>query len=174
MNKQKEVIEASQVFPVSYGTVILVRHNKGLLKGFLGGFGGKVRETESKIDGAVRELKEEWPRCKFAEEDLKLMAVITFHWHGVVEIPGLNRPGSKSIRVYNYLLNNYTEGRQSKVGDIGYYCISQPPLGDMMPGDVLWLPAMLLGHQQIGEVSYYHDNNETKVVDFEIKKCEWR
>ena len=125
--------DATLVFPIKSGSVLLGRKKRGFGAGKWNGFGGKIG-SESIEEAAIRELNEECG-LKADQEDLSAAGVLEFRF--------LDR-AEWNMRVHLFRLTRYFgRERTSEEMEPHWFTFDAIPYGDMWEDDQHWLPAVL-------------------------------
>lgn len=148
MNEEKTFGEATVVFPMREGKVLLARKTRKIGAGCWNGYGGVPNKGESLPECAVRELFEE-SGLRGATCDLQKIAIMDFH--------NTKSDGSSFVaRVHFYTLRSW-EGEYHEtveMADPTWFPIDSLPLDAMMPADRVYLPGALAGNKLIGTARY--------------------
>ena len=131
----KNAVVYTLVYPITKGGIILLgRHKKGRSKGFLNGYGGKVKADETLKDCAIRELREE-STIKVDEDDLKP--------HGTVLFKHVqNFWGSTLVYLYSFQWDGVMPNETEVARPIPYY-LHEIPISGIQEADRLFLPLIL-------------------------------
>lgn len=135
-------------------SVCLGLKKRGFGKGKWNGFGGKVEEGESMLEGAVREVLEE-SGVSINPEELKLVAIIEFLF-----------PNGEHLDVHTYFSRTF-EGEPKETEEMKpkWFLFKDIPYAKMWEDDIHWLPRALKGEKLKGVV--WFDEAE------KIHKMEW-
>jgi 8-oxo-dGTP diphosphatase len=147
--EEKTLFEATVVFPVRGGKVLLARKLRKIGAGCWNGYGGGVEAGDASIEAtALREFTEESGlACSAA--DLSKVAVCYFS--------NTKSDGTKFVaKVHVYLLSSWTGTPEAteEMGEPTFFPINALPLDEMMPADAAWLPRAILGETMIVRASY--------------------
>jgi len=121
------------------------------------GFGGKLKDGESIVKAAIRELEEE-AGVEVHEEDLRQVARLTFFFPA--------RPAWDQV-VHAFVATRW-EGHPAESDEMAprWFPVDQIPFGMMWQDDAHWLLRVLAGERVEG-CFVFGDDNET-LVDVEI------
>jgi 8-oxo-dGTP diphosphatase len=127
------------------------------------GYGGKQEPGETILETAIRELEQE-SGVVGKEEDLELVARISFFWPG-------NETSEPDMVVYFFFLSSFKgmpkEGRE--MGVPVFFMPHEIPYHEMMPADRLFIPNLLAGEKLVWHV-YLGKTTQDGNVYFEDKK----
>ncbi len=146
--EEKVLFEATVVFPVRGGEVLLARKTRKIGAGCWNGYGGGPDEGESLTDTAVRELFEECG-LRASPRDLTKIAVMDFH--------NTKTDGTTFVaRVHFYTLSSWSGDYHAtdEMADPSWFPIDKLPLEEMMPADRVFLPLALCGKKIVDSAHY--------------------
>ena len=129
-------LKLTLVFVFREGQVLLGLKKRGFGQGLWNGFGGKVNEGETILEGAIRELNEE---SGFTGKNLEKIAILYFHFE-----KDLGKYTELEIHVFK---TSTFEGElvESEEMQPKWYNLSEVPYKDMWPDDIYWYPIMFTG-----------------------------
>ena len=132
--------------------VLLIAKKTGLGKGKINGPGGKIEASETPVECAVRETREEL--CIEVIDPLP-MAELFFH---AVDMP--------RIKAYVYVSERYT-GVPLETAEARpiWYSESQLPFDAMWEDDQYWLPQVLLGQALTGWFSFEGEHLKDHLIE---------
>lgn len=146
--------DATLVFPVRSGEVLLGLKKRGFGEGKWNGFGGKV-EDERIRDAAVRELEEE-SGLRATPSDLEDAGIIVFRF--------IDQP-EWDLRVHVFVLERYTGCvTESEEMRPEWFSKTQVPFDVMWEDDRHWLPYVLERRSVEGSFSFH----KNRIVSFEL------
>lgn len=147
--EEKTLKEATVVFPVRDGKVVLGVKTRKIGMGCRNGYGGGVEEGDASIEAAaLRELEQE-SGLVGAVADLDKVAVCHF--------TNTKSDGTTMVAtVHIYILRAWTgEPRATEeMADPRWFSVDSLPLDAMMPADKDWVPRVLAGERLIVRASY--------------------
>ncbi len=139
---------ASVIFPVKEGKVCMAIKTRGVGKNKRNGYGGGLEEGENMLGCTIRELREE--AC--VETDVASIKKV-----GFIKIRNLNADGSHNFTCHLHviLLTSWTGefAETDEMLDPKWFPVSDLPVSDMMPADLIWVPRILAGESLRGEFS---------------------
>ena len=145
---EKTLLEATLVFLVRAGRVLLARKTRHIGEGRWNGYGGGIEEGESLEQCAIRECQQE-SGVEIDPADLKKVAEVTFH--------NIKTDGKKfSCLVHVFITECWTgEPKESEeMATPTWFPFDLLPTQEMMPADSVWMPLILSGKKIIGEAYY--------------------
>lgn len=135
---------ATLVFPILWHAgavhrVLLAMKKRGFGEGRWNGAGGKVKDGETVLEAAVREVNEE---LSIVVHSLKKVAELSFTFP--------HEPSFDQI-VHVYLTNSW-DGEPAEGDEMRpkWFAIDSIPYGEMWSDDILWLPHILDGKRLKG------------------------
>lgn len=137
--KEKTLREATLIFLVRDGKVLLPLKTKKIGKGCRNGYGGGLEQDEDMFACAVRELCEE-ASIQAKKEDLEKVAELNYH--------NITEDGLEwDITVHTFLLSDWVGeiGTPEAMVDPKWYTFSELPIGELMVGTDKWLSKVLAG-----------------------------
>lgn len=136
--EEKILLNATLCFPVKNGKVLLGFKTQKIGKDCWNGYGGGIKEGESPMQAALRELKEE-SGIETSSEYLEKVAVVDFH--------NTKSDGSTFIcRVHTFLVSDWSGEPRATKEMINPTWFDMKYLPDkLMPADKQWLPVVLSG-----------------------------
>lgn len=137
--------------------VLLGMKKRGFGEGRWNGFGGKVKESESIEDAAMREFEEE---ANVKILNMRKRAVLEFYYEDSDEI----------METHLFTCENY-EGEILETEEMrpNWFYLHEIPFDKMWPDDTHWMPMLLAGKNFHGKF-YFKDKNEIR--DFELVEVE--
>lgn len=146
--KEKVLLEASLLFPVTPLLVYLGHKERYIGAGFLNGAGGGIEKGEDEFVSAIREAKQEWG-LNIDPASMSKVAVIHSHTKK-------SNGESFTCRVHVLFAHAWKgSGTASReMGEPLPFARARPPLQYMMPGDKVWFPHVLAGKTIIADVWY--------------------
>ena len=138
--------------------ILLAMKKRKFGAGKWNGYGGKLDENESPIDGIVREIKEE-SGLEVAKEDCKELGFMDFYFDDKPEF---------DQRVIIYRVDNFvSEPQETEEMMPKWFDISEIPYDEMWVGDDQWLPYVITGKKFKGEIHF--SNGGEKLVSCVIE-----
>lgn len=126
------VHQATLLFVIDAGKVLLIRKKRGLGAGKINGPGGKLDDGETPVQCAVREVSEELCIDAAAPE-----------YHGQLKFQFID---GYSIHVHIFVSRSYTgEPTETDEAVPLWFPLDEVPYGEMWADDVVWLPQVLAG-----------------------------
>uniref|UniRef100_A0A0B7B346 Oxidized purine nucleoside triphosphate hydrolase n=1 Tax=Arion vulgaris TaxID=1028688 RepID=A0A0B7B346_9EUPU len=143
------------VFIREGGQILLGLKKRGFGVGLWNGFGGKVEEGETIIQGAKRELLEE---CGLVANSLKTVGLINFEFE--------NDPVIMEVHIFQ--TSDFT-GKEIETEEMQpqWYSEDVIPFNKMWPDDKLWFPYMFSGKQFEG---YFYFKGLNDILNYWIKE----
>jgi 8-oxo-dGTP diphosphatase/2-hydroxy-dATP diphosphatase len=124
------------------GKILLGMKKRGFGAGRWNGFGGKLKEGETVVDGARRELKEE---AGIDVDNLEEMGVIDFQFLGEPDI----------LEVHFLKAEEYQgEPIESEEMKPQWFSVDEIPYDTMWPDDKYWLPMFLEDKKFGGHIKF--------------------
>ena len=155
---------ASVIFPIRDGMVCLAIKTRGIGKNKRTGYGGGQDEGENILDCTIRELCEE----SGVEADISSFTKV-----GFIEIKNLNIDGSLKFTCHLHIMilkswtGDFTE--TPEMLDPQWFPISDLPVENMMPADLVWVPRILAGETLKGRLSC--DPDQKIIGEAFLKPC---
>lgn len=135
----------TNTFLVQEGFVLLGRKRRGVVAGFLNGFGGRVEPDENIVSAARREFSQETRGAEVINP--ALAGVITFTCEeGFAD--------SIEMHVFRATLFAGTPRDTGEMSGIAWFRINEPLFNQLPQGDRLWLPTVLEGGSARGRIHY--------------------
>ncbi len=136
--------------------ICLAMKKRGFGEGNWNGYGGKLQDGETVLQGAVREIKEE-SGVDVDECDLEVVALTDFIFED-----------GKHLLVHTYFTRVW-QGEPIETEEMRprWYAYGAVPYDLMWADDIHWLPRVLKGEKLRGTV-YFNSDGET------IKDMEWK
>jgi len=154
---------ASVIFPIRDGMVCMAIKTRGIGKNKRNGYGGGQDEGENILACTIRELREE----SGIEADISGFTKV-----GFIKIKNLNTDGTLNFTCHlHVMLLNLWKGdfiETPEMLDPRWFPISNLPIDDMMPADLVWLPRILAGESLKGELSCDSNQNLIGEAFFEF------
>lgn len=151
-------MNATVVFPVKDGKVLLGRKTKKIGVGKYNGFGGKQHGDETIEHTAARELYEETGLgLKVDNKDLELCAIVDFDNGDFVH-----------FKVYFYIANNFTgEFKDTdEMIDIDWFDVKNMPYDNMLAADKIFVEKIFNGEKFSAKIKYNKDMSEVLSTEF--------
>ena len=149
MTEEKTLVEATVVFPVRDGQVLLAKKTRKIGAGCWNGYGGGIEEGDASIEAtALRELEQESGLVGSASDLLKI---------ALCYFSNTKSDGTQFVaKVHIYTLSDWTgEPRATEeMSDPTFFPLDALPLQEMMPADKDWVPRALRGETMIVRASY--------------------
>ena len=147
----RPVHQATLLFVINDGNVLLIRKKRGLGAGKINGPGGKLDEHETPRQCAIREVSEEL--CIDAI-DPQARGELKFQF-----VDGY------SIHVHVFVSRQY-RGQPTETDEAIplWFPISRVPYGEMWADDAVWLPEVLAGSSVDGRFVFEED----KLLEYEV------
>lgn len=138
--------------------VLLGCKKTGFGKGYYLGIGGKVENSESIEEGAIREFEEE-VRIKIPEPNLQKAAVLDFFFPHITN-------ESWNQQVHAYIVTHWI-GEPMETREImpAWFNKDKIPFDRMWDDARFWLPPILEGKKMHGEFLY---NKNLKVLEYSL------
>ncbi len=151
--------KATLCFLVRGDEVLLAMKKRGFGEGKWNGVGGKVKEGESFLEGALRETEEEIG-VSIKPENAKEVGVLYFHW---IEKPEWDQ------EVHVFFASEW-DGEPSESEEMlpQWYKQNSIPFEVMWVDDKLWLPKVLEGKNI--EASFYFGGDGSTIDRYELKE----
>jgi len=138
--------------------VLLGLKKRGFGAGYWNGFGGKVQEGETIMEGAEREVLEE---CGLKAKNLKKFGELDFEFQN-------NR--GHILEIHYFRCDDF-EGEPAESEEMApkWFHVSQIPLNEMWPDDEHWLPLYLNGKMFTGKFLLGENNSilEKKLIEID-------
>ena len=130
------LLKLTLVFVFRDGQVLLGLKKRGFGEGLWNGFGGKVNEGETILEGAIRELNEE---SGLTGKNLEKVALLYFDFE-----KDLGKYKELEIHVFK---TSTFEGEIVESDEMlpKWYNLSEVPYQDMWSDDIYWYPIMFAG-----------------------------
>lgn len=129
------------------GEVCLAMKKRGFGEQKWNGYGGKLKDSESLEEAAVREVREE-SGVEVQMQDLKPAGDIEFYFR---DHPDWNQ------RVFIFRALSWRgEPRETEEMDPKWFPFGELPIHEMWPSDARWMPRVLRGKTVTGEFHYDH------------------
>ena len=142
--------------------VLLAMKKRGFGQGWWNGVGGKLKSGESVPEAAVREAKEEIG-VTIDPDDLRPVATIDFYF------PHDPRDKQNNQRVEVFLCDQWQgEPQESEEMAPKWFPKAKPPLDAMWPGDVKWMPHVLLGETGSAEIMFNPFGDPEPIADYQV------
>jgi 8-oxo-dGTP diphosphatase len=127
--------------------VLLGRKTKVIGIGLFNGPGGEIEEGEDPYSATVRELEEETTLRASPTDVVPVGVADCFNWKG--SEPTLSR-------IYVSLIWHFggEPRNSSEMVDLTWFDRHQLPLGEMLPGDRVWMPTAVIGGHFFTQVHY--------------------
>ncbi|MBC5793122.1 MAG: 8-oxo-dGTP diphosphatase [Nanohaloarchaea archaeon] len=147
--------EATLLFIVEDGEILLIEKKRGHGKGFFNGPGGKVENDETIGQAAVRETEEE---TGLKPLKVKKMAVLEFYF------------GEDPFQRVHVFKTDIFEGELSESEEARpeWFKLEEIPYNNMWPDDKYWLPKILNGEQFKAVFEFDEDGDE--ILDYEFNQ----
>jgi 8-oxo-dGTP diphosphatase len=147
-------IEATLMFVVKDGQILLIEKKRGHGQGKVNGPGGKMDLGERPLDGAVRETEEEL--C-ISVKDARKVAEL---WFRMSDYP--------SLRCHVFLASEFV-GEPTETPEAAPFWapLDRIPYDRMWEDDRHWLPQVLAGQTLIGKFSFEGERMLTKEITME-------
>jgi 8-oxo-dGTP diphosphatase len=145
---EKTLLEATLVFLVKDGKVLLARKTRHIGAGKWNGYGGGVEPGQSLIECAISECQQE-SGVEIRPADLQKVAEVTFH--------NTKTNGEKFSCLVHVFTTEHWIGEPKESEEMSkpkWFPINQLPVTEMMPADSVWVPLVLAGKRIIGEAHY--------------------
>ncbi len=149
----KAVDDATLVFTVVDGQVLLIRKKRGLGAGKINGPGGRLEPGETPLQAAIRETQEEL--C-ITPKELEEMGELFFQF-----VDGY------SIHVWVYHASSY-DGKPTETDEAipHWFQVDKIPYDEMWADDRVWLPRMLAGEHFKGRFIFDGDEMLDQDVEY--------
>ncbi len=145
---EKTLKEATLVFMIKNGQVLLARKTRHIGEGRWNGYGGGIEGAETLTQCVIRECEQE-TGVEISAADLEKVAEVTFHNN--------KSDGSKfSCLVHVYLARRWSGKPQEseEMASPTWFPLDQLPISDLMPADPIWLPLIFSGKKIVAEAHY--------------------
>lgn len=143
-------------FLVKEQEILLGMKKTGFGQGKYNGFGGKIKNNETVLEGAVRELEEE-SGIQVEKEQLEHVGFIDFIF-----------PANHELRhdVHIFLAHTW-QGEPVETEEMKpqWFSISEIPYHKMWQDDIYWLPKVLAGNKINGKVVFADNNEDVLTVE---------
>ena len=149
MNKSQKIIATLVIVEdQEKGRLLMIKHNRGVNKGYFNFPGGKLDAGESLEDGASREVKEE---TGLTVNNLKSI--------GLLDFPTMN------FEVHVFYSNTFSGVliENAEEANVFWQDTASIPIDDMRDADKIWVPDALSGKQVNYRFFYDKDFNVEKV-----------
>jgi 8-oxo-dGTP diphosphatase len=160
--------DATLIFPLQGGRILLGLKKRGFGNGRWGGFGGKIEAGETVIASAVRELYEE-AGLKAAKSDLRYMGRLTFLFP--------YKPAWDQV-VHVFLVEQWLgEAAESEEMQPAWFAPAEIPYRQMWQDGRYWLPIVLDGGCIQATFTFQADNESVAeatvkiVLPAELRSC---
>lgn len=147
--------EATLLFVVKDGRILLIRGKTGINKGKWNGPGGKVEKGEDIEQAAIRETVEE---TGITPLDVTFLGSNEFY-----------AGNEKAWLVHNFIARDFEgEMRETEEAMPQWFPVENLPFGEMWPDDRIWMPFLLQGKKFEGK--FFFDDAYKKLLRHEIKE----
>ena len=149
MNKSQKIIATLVIVEdIEKSSLLMIKHNRGVNKGFFNFPGGKLDSGESLEDGASREVKEE---TGLTVNNLKNI--------GLLDFPTM------SFEVHVFYSNDFSGSLIENAEEVNVFWQDKEhlPINQMRDADKIWVPDALSGKQVNYRFFYDKDFNVEKV-----------
>lgn len=152
---EKILYNATVVYLLRAGKILLAEKTKKIGAGYLNGHGGGIEEGETPLDCAIREFSEETKDQatglggEVRADQLEKRAVVDFH--------NTTTEGKEfTCRVHFFVASDWQGEVQAtqEMANPSWYDVDSLPFDRMMPADRVWLPLMLQGKKIYAEARY--------------------
>jgi 8-oxo-dGTP diphosphatase len=152
------VIEATLMFVVEGGRILLIEKKRGHGQGKVNGPGGKIEPGESALEGAVRETQEEL--C-ISVKDARKVAEL---WFQMSDYP--------SLRCHVFMASEY-EGEPTETAEAVplWARLDDIPYERMWEDDKHWLPEVLAGQKLLGKFCFEGERMLSKQISIVAEFC---
>ncbi len=146
--------ELTLVYLVTEDKICLALKKRGFGEGNYNGYGGKLEEGETILQGAIREVYEE-SLVEVLETDLKKVADIVFHF------------SDHSIRVHTYFVYAW-KGKPQETEEMKpfWFSFAAIPYEKMWADDIHWMPRVFAGERLVGEVTFAEDGKTIEAMEW--------
>jgi NADH pyrophosphatase NudC (nudix superfamily) len=147
--KERIMYEATILFLIRNGQVLLARKVKKIGKGKWNGYGGEIEPGETQRHACVREIAEESCGIRVDEKDLIKVADIRFH--------NTTEENKKFVLHASVFFAYRWEGEASSTNEMAdptWFDFDKVPYDQMIPGDARWLPIVLSGKKIVMKIEY--------------------
>jgi len=139
--------------------ILLAMKKRSFGVGKWNGYGGKLKEDESPIDGIMRELEEE-SRLVIPKENFKELGYMDFYFDDKAEW---------NQRVLVYRVDDFTgEPEETEEMVPKWFPLNEIPWQEMWKGDDQWVPYVIENKKFSGEI-HFAEGGE-KLVSVEVKE----
>lgn len=138
--------------------VLLGMKKRGYGAGRWNGFGGKLKDGETVMEAAVREMEEE---CSISMDinDLELAGMLDFRFQ---------KSPKEIFQVHVFRVTNFSgEPQESEEMKPQWFSVDEIPFGSMWSDDPFWLPLLLEGKKFKG--SFLFDDND-EILEKELEE----
>ncbi len=144
---------------VKDGKVLLAMKKDGFGKGKWNGYGGKLKEGETILAGALREIEEE-SGMHIKESDLDERGSIDFYFTDKAE-------WNQRVHIFRVMHAHEEPKDTEEMINPQWFLFSEIPYTEMWAGDDIWIPYLLRGEKFTGE---FHFSEEGKtLVKFDLQ-----
>ena len=151
--------ETTLCFLVRGDEVLLAMKKRGFGAGKWNGYGGKLDEGETLLQGAVREIKEE-SGISVSPNELGELGVIDFYFTDKEE-------WNQRVHIFR-ILYNHTEPQETEEMKPRWFSFSDIPYNEMWAGDDAWFTHFLRGEKFSGDIHFANEGK--KVLKIDISK----
>lgn len=147
--EEKILYEATCLFLIRNGQVLLAMKMKKIGKGKWNGYGGGIEAGETERQACVREMKEESGGVIVDEKDLLKVADAYFHNN-----PEDKPPFTLHMAVFFAYKWQGVPITTDEMSNPTWFDFEKIPVDQMIPGDAKWLPVVLSGKKIRTEMKY--------------------
>jgi ADP-ribose pyrophosphatase YjhB (NUDIX family) len=160
-----KVIQATLLFLLlGNHKVLLAPKLQKIGRGFLNGYGGRIKKDETPEDCAIREFKEESKLAEVNHWHLEKIALANFHNN--------KEDGTKFIVIVHVYVARTWYGCPCATKEMGkpkWYNICSLPINRLMLADRYWLPQALNG-EKVLVTACYGPNQRSLIGDVCVEK----
>ncbi len=125
------------------------------------GYGGKLKEGETILQGAVREIEEE-SGIRVQESDLDERGFIDFYFTDKEE-------WNQKVHIFRVMYAHDEPKDTDEMIQPTWFSFDAIPYKEMWPGDDAWIPLFLRGEKFQGEIHFSEGGKKVSKIDIKTK-----
>lgn len=149
-------VKATLVHVINGNKILLKKATRGISKDKWNAPGGKIGESETAEQNAVREV--------FEETGLKIKNLF---YHGEIKF-FLDGKNELSIHGFLFSAKDFSgEPKSTEEGEVKWFDVKEIPYDKMWPDDIYWLPLMVQGKKF--DADFYFADGNKEIIKHEIR-----